>query len=269
METSRADRMAPGMQGGRASDQLSDRLAAMIFAGELPGGARLPPERELMQRFAISRSVVREAITSLAQRGLLLARPGYRPIVRRPSYEIAIESIGRVVGHLLRDDAGAAALFDSRVFFEAALVQHAARHAAEADIAELAAALERNRAAIGNPAEFYLTDVDFHGVFYRIPRNPIFPAVHKAYVDWLMSHWAKMDRATALDRRNYAGHVAIFKAIKAHDPAAAEAALRRHLQVAWDQVRCTFAFGPSGQDESRSSEPRSRLRSPNCPVEDP
>lgn len=236
-----ADAVVPGTRAGRASDQLVDRLAAMIFAGELLGGERLPPERELVQRFGVSRSVVREAITSLAQRGLLLARPGYRPIVRRPSYEVAIESLGSFAGHLLHEPGGATALFESRVFLEASLARHAALHADRNDVEELRSALERNRAAIGDPGEFYLTDVAFHGILYRIPRNPIFPAVHKAYVDWLMSHWAKMDRAADLDRLNFAGHVAILDAIIARDPDGAEEALRRHLQVAWEQVRGTFA----------------------------
>jgi GntR family transcriptional regulator, sialic acid-inducible nan operon repressor len=224
-----------------ASAQVGDRLAGMIFAGELGGGQRLPPERELVQRFGVSRSVVREAITSLAQRGLLLARPGHRPIVRSPSFEVAIESLGGVVGHLLRDADGAAALFGSRVFFEAALARHAALHASAADLEGLAAALERNRAAIGDPGESYLTDVAFHGALYRVPRNPIFPAVHKAYVDWLMRHWARMHRGAELDRLNHAGHAAILGAIAARDPDAAEAAMRRHLGAAWEQVSATFA----------------------------
>ena len=145
------------------------------------------------------------------------------------------------MGHLLHEPHGAAALFESRVFLEAALARHAALHARKPDLDELEAALERNRAAIGDPGEFYFTDVAFHGVLYRIPRNPIFLAVHKAYVDWLMRHWAEMDRAADLDRLNHAGHAAIFTAVAARDPAAAEAALRRHLQVAWEQVRCTFS----------------------------
>jgi DNA-binding FadR family transcriptional regulator len=245
METAPAAAV-PGPRAGRASDHLGDRLAAMIFAGELRGGERLPPERTLMQRFGVSRSVVREAITGLAQRGLLVARPGYRPIVRCPSYDVAIESLGRLVGHLLHEPHGAAALFESRVFLEAALARHAALHARKPELDEFEAVLERNRAAIGNPGEFYLTDVAFHGVLYRIPCNPIFPAVHKAYVAWLMSHWAEMDRAADLDRLNHAGHVAIFTAIAARNPAAAETAMRRHLQVAWEQVRCTFLAGGAG-----------------------
>jgi DNA-binding FadR family transcriptional regulator len=229
---------------GRASDQLGEQLATMILSGELASGSRLPPERELMQRFGVSRTVVREAITGLASRGLLLTRPGFRPVVRQPSYETAIDALGQLVGHLMHEEEGARALFESRILLEAALVRHAAAHARRNDIAELRETLERNRAAIGDPRAFYATDVAFHAVLYRLPRNPIYPAVHKAYVEWLMSHWGRMERAADVDQLNHAGHVAIFEAIVARDPDEAEAALRRHLEIAWEQVRGTFAFRP-------------------------
>lgn len=220
--------------------RVADRLAAMILGGDLAGGERLPPERELMRRFGVSRTAVREAITGLAGRGLLLTRPGHRPIVRPPSYETAIEAVGSLVGHLMREGQGAWALFESRIFVEAALARHAAAHARKEDIAELQEALRRNRDAIGDSAAFYETDVAFHGVLYKIPRNPIYPAVHKAYVAWLMRHWARMERAAELDRLNHAGHAAIFEAILARDPDEAEAALKRHLRFAWELVRETL-----------------------------
>jgi DNA-binding FadR family transcriptional regulator len=231
------------MSTRRVADRLGARLAAMILEGDLPSGAWLPTERELMQRFGVSRTAVREAITGLAGRGLLLTRPGCRPVVRQPSYEAALDAIGDLVGHLTRDAEGAKTLFDSRVLLEAALARHAAEHARKDDIAELRDALERNRAAIGDPRAFYDTDVAFHGILFRIPRNPIYPAVHKAYVAWLMRHWAAMDRTAEIDRLNHAGHATLFEAILARDPDAAEAALRDHLRFAWKLVRVTFEPG--------------------------
>ncbi len=228
------------LRAGRVADQLGAELAAMILEGDLPSGARLPTERELMRRFGVSRTAVREAITGLAGRGLLLTSPGCRPVVRQPSYEAAIEAVGDLIGHLMRGAEGAKALFDSRVLLEAALARHAAEHARKDDIAQLRAALERNRATIGDARAFYETDVAFHEVLFRIPRNPVYPAVHKAYVAWLMRHWAAMERTAEIDRLNHAGHAALFEAILARDPEAAEAALRDHLGFAWKLVQVTF-----------------------------
>ena len=222
---------------GRLSEPVAEGIAAMIMAGELASGQRLPPERDLMRRFGVGRSVVREAIAGLAHRGLLLTRSGCRPIVRQPSYDGALGVVGRLVGHLLADESGIQNLFESRILIEAALARQAAASARREDIEGLRAALEANRAAIGEPEAFYRTDVLFHGALYRIARNPIFPALHKAYVQWLADYWRRLERSPDIDRLNHAGHVAIFEAILARDADEAEAALRRHLQVAWELIR--------------------------------
>src|SRR5688572_22475961 len=49
-------------QVGRLADAVSEELARMIQSGRLKEGARLPAERDLMQRFGVSRGAVREAI---------------------------------------------------------------------------------------------------------------------------------------------------------------------------------------------------------------
>jgi DNA-binding GntR family transcriptional regulator len=53
-----------------------------------------------------------------------------------------------------------------------------------------------------------------------------------------------MERSPDIDRVNHAGHAAIFEAILARDPDEAEAALRRHLQVAWEFVRSSLRRSP-------------------------
>jgi DNA-binding GntR family transcriptional regulator len=49
-----------------------------------------------------------------------------------------------------------------------------------------------------------------------------------------------MPRLVDRNQRNFEAHSAIFQAILMRDPDAAEAALRSHLDAAWDQVRDTF-----------------------------
>jgi DNA-binding FadR family transcriptional regulator len=234
---------------GRRADAVTDELVRMIQSGGLREGAHLPPERDLMQRFGVSRAAVREAIAALANRGLVETRLGHRPVVRKPDYGVAVERLGDLVGHLVEDRAGVRNLFDSRIFLEASLARHAARHARREDIAELRLALAANRAAIGDPLRFDETDVAFHACLYRIPGNPIFPAVHKAYVDWLVGHWRTMRRGAEIDRMNHAGHQAILDAIEMRDPDGAEEALRRHLNAAWEVVRSTFILADEALPE--------------------
>ncbi|NBJ10030.1 FCD domain-containing protein [Microvirga arsenatis] len=229
-----------GAIGARRSDAIAAELAQMIQNGGFQEGERLPAERDLMQRYGVSRAAVREAIITLANRGLIETRLGHRPIVRKPDYEIAIDKVGNLVGHLVVDRKGVWNLFETRIFLEAALARWAAKHARRDHLEELRAALETNREAIGNSSLFDQTDAAFHAVLYRIPGNPIYPAIHKAYVEWLTQHWRSMRRGADIDQMNYAGHEAVLEAILARDPDSAEEAMRRHLTAAWEFVRSTF-----------------------------
>jgi DNA-binding FadR family transcriptional regulator len=239
MDSSRAPH-PPAAPVLRLADVVSAELARLITSGDLPSGTRMPTERELMRRFGVSRSAVREAIQGLAARGLLVTRPGHRPVVRGRHYETAVDTLGRLVAHLVEDEAGVRNLFETRIFVEAGLARHAALHARREDIAALQEALAANHAAIGDPARFYATDAAFHALLYRVPRNPIYPQVHRAYVEWLQRHWRQLPGEVEFDRVNHAAHAEILAAITARDPDAAEAALRRHLATAWEFLRAAL-----------------------------
>lgn len=225
---------------GRAADPVVRQLEAQIFSGELADGHSLPPERDLMRQFGISRTVVREAIARLAVRGLVESRPRFRPVVRSPGYEAALSAVDSIVSHLLKQQGGVKNMFDLRIFVEAALVRHAALHARKEDIAALRAALERNHDAVGDPVAFDATDVEFHAIFYKIPRNPVLPVVHQAFVLWLYEHWQAMKRSPEQNAVSHFGHRTILEAVIERDADAAEQALVAHLKVAWEKVRVTF-----------------------------
>lgn len=230
----------PVTPSARAADTVIAALEAQIMSGALASDTPLPTERELMKQFNASRTVIREAIATLSYRGLLESKPRFRPIVRKPDYSAALNAVGGTLGHLLSEPGGVKDLYDSRVFFERALVREAALAARRDDVRELREALAANEQAIDDSDRFYATDVAFHGVLYRIPRNPIFPAVHNAYIAWLSPHWKKMLRSPERNLVNYKSHQRIFLAIEERDPDAAEEALVSHLKAAWEYVRVTF-----------------------------
>ena len=188
----------------------------------------------------MSRTVAREAVTILAGRGLIDAKPRFRPVVRRPDFETALGVLGGIVHHLVGQQGGVKHLFDTRTFIEAALVRQAATGADKLDISNLRDALAKNGDATEDSDLFYETDMAFHSVLYTIPRNPIFPALHKSYTAWLGKHWRQMPRLPERNQRNFEAHQAIFDAILSRDPDVAETALRAHLAEAWDQVHATF-----------------------------
>jgi DNA-binding FadR family transcriptional regulator len=239
--------------GQRPSEAFHDRLASVILRGDLEVGSPLPSERELMRQFGVSRSVVRETIISLANQGLLKTRSGYRPVVSKPDYDSALESMDQLMAHLIAEEGGVKNLFDSRVFFEAALARWAALNARKEDIQDLKQKLLCNRESIGMRSVFEATDVAFHDVLYAIPHNPVYPAIHRAYVDWLRKPWSCIESTEEIDLMMYGGHEAITKAIIARDPDFAEEALRRHLNTAWEFVRSNFDF-KTGKSRNKDQE---------------
>lgn len=236
-ETTRSE-AAPKI--GRAADKLFRHFVAMIQSGELGEGDTLPPEREIVERHGVSRTVVRETFQALANKGLVEARPRYRPVVRRPDFDAAFETVDTVVSHMLAAPDGVRNLFETRILVEAALAREAAKVASESDLQALHTALAANEAVQGDNEMFFKTDVAFHGVLFQIARNPVLMSVHRAYTTWLAPQWTKMPRNPTRNARNYRSHKAIYEGILAGDPDAAEAAIRLHMDDAWAQVRSTF-----------------------------
>lgn len=224
----------------RAADDLFRVFERQISSGELKEGAPLPPEREIVQTYGVSRTVVREAVLALSNKGLVEAKPRFRPIVRKPNADTALETIESLVRRLLVQPNGVKNLFDTRILVEAALVREAAEKANKSDIANLKAALDANLAAIPETEAFYQSDMAFHAIFFDISGNPLLPAIHRAYTAWLAPQWRQMPRQADRNRTNYDSHKAIFDAILMRDPDAAEAALRQHMTNAWTQVQMTF-----------------------------
>ena len=236
------DREADAEAGkpGRAADDLFQIFADKINSGALREGEPLPPEREIVESYGVSRTVVREAVLALANRGLVEARPRFRPVVSKPSYDTAFETVDKVVARMLHQPGGVKNLFNTRIMVEAALVRQAAVEATDEDLESMREALDANGEAIEDSVQFYRTDIAFHAVLYQVPRNPVLPAIHKAYTSWLAPQWAQMPRLAEHNRRNHKAHKAIYRAIRSRDADAAEAALRAHLDGAWQQVRETF-----------------------------
>lgn len=72
-------------QGHKRRSPLADAVArglrSDVLSGVLPGGKPIPSERMLADRFSVSRTVVREAVTLLAEEGLLMLSDRCRPVV--------------------------------------------------------------------------------------------------------------------------------------------------------------------------------------------
>ncbi len=213
--------------------EVAARIEEQIHAGRWGEGDQLPSERDLMERFGVGRPAVREALLSLEKMGLIAIRSGERARVTAPRPEFLLGQLSGAARWLLAMPGGVRHFQEARLLFETALARHAAERASAADLTALEAALENNRAALGDLAEFERTDVAFHFEIAALPGNPIFTAMHQASVEWLTEQRAISLQVPGADRRAFECHRRIFDAIRARDADRAEREMRDHLgQVA-------------------------------------
>ncbi|MFH8345556.1 FadR/GntR family transcriptional regulator [Streptomyces sp. NPDC018045] len=90
-----ADRLAPVLRPVRAGngfEEALEQILQIVRLGLVPGGGRLPAERELAQRLRISRVTLREVLKVLQDEGLVESRRGrYGGTFVRPRRETAGE----------------------------------------------------------------------------------------------------------------------------------------------------------------------------------
>src|SRR5215217_6961283 len=74
----------PAVESSRLYRQIAEQLRALISAGELSAGARLPAERDLARQLGVSRPSVREALIALEVEGWVEVRTGSGIYVQPP-----------------------------------------------------------------------------------------------------------------------------------------------------------------------------------------
>ena len=213
-------------------EEVARRLEQRIRDEQVAFGEQLPSERELMREFDVGRPAVREALFHLQKMGLVELRAGERARITRPTPKLVVDSLSGAAGYFLSEPHGVRHFQEARAFFEIGLGRHAAAHATDEDLSELRAALDANRAAIGNLRRFEETDVAFHYNLAVIPRNPIYVAIHAAIVEWLVEQRRITLATPGQSEIAYQAHAEIYEAIAARDPDVAERVIRSHL----DQV---------------------------------
>ncbi len=88
--------LAP-VKSTRIYEEIVRQIKTMIAEGRLASGDRLPPERELAEKFLVSRTSVREALRSLESLGLVEIRPGEGTFIREASVDRLVEPLALVM----------------------------------------------------------------------------------------------------------------------------------------------------------------------------
>jgi GntR family transcriptional regulator, sialic acid-inducible nan operon repressor len=210
--------------------EVYERLMERIRTGEIPPGAQLPSERDLMEMYGVGRPAIREALQALERAGIVEIIHGERARVVVPTAERLISQVAGGAMHLLRTQPGMLEhLKSARMFLESGLASVAAGCATEEDVARLRLKISQQRAAMVDLEAFLERDMEFHREIAKITGNPIFPAIVESMFRWASEYYRPMVRAPGAEELTLAEHERITDAIAAGDATAAAEAMRAHL----------------------------------------
>lgn len=221
----------------KVADAIVTHLEKLILEGALRPGEKLTGERELAQRFDVSRPSLREAIEQLTDRGLLR--------VTRSGTFVAefLSPLMQPLASLLANNPRASAdYFEFRQAVEEQAARLAAKNATSIDKQALKVRIKQMRDAqkVADQAVEAQADVDFHMALYEAGHNVVILHVMRALGELLRNN-IFYNRQTLYERagvreRLLEQHAAIAEAIIEGDADKAEKAAREHISYTFGQV---------------------------------
>ena len=231
---------------------IANQILELIDSGEFPPGSRLPGERDLAEKFNVSRVAVREAEISLQAQGRLEIK------VRSGAYvldgaEISLRCLPKV---------GPFELTEARALFEAESAALAAPIITDDVIEELEGYIEIMTGKLKSEMTPNEADEAFHNAIARATNN-------HAIMFVIDSMWKMRTEAARLQRvyKNVCErdnshredeHRAIVDALKARDSGAARSAMRAHFTRMIDALLVASEEEAYLEVKRKASESRSR-----------
>lgn len=232
------------------TSQLTRTLTGRIAQGLLKPGDKLPSEQELIGEFGVSRTVVREAISSLRAAGMVTTQQGVGAFVQADALTQPFR-IDEANLDLLKE---VISVLELRIALEAEACALAAQRRGEAHLEAMRVALDRMEAAIAASEDAVAPDLDFHRTIAEATGNAHFTHLF-SYLGALMIPRTRLQtfRFFADDRTEYLRrvnreHEDIYQAILRRDSDAARSAMRLHLSNSRERLRKAMDQGAASPD---------------------
>lgn len=206
-----------------------DQIRLLIRQGQLTAGDRLPSERELCERFGVSRVTVREALRVLEANGLVEIRVGARggAFVTAPSSRLVGEGIADLI---FLETLTAAEVTEARQVFELGIVPIVCERATAEDIAALYEICDRSTAALQGDEYPLELSAEWHTRYAMSAHNrAVSMLVESLHGPLVMSLERARQAAPMHGRRGVEEHRALVDAIAKHSVRRATQLMSEHL----------------------------------------
>ena len=217
----------------KISTKIAEQIKTLINKGELKPGDALPPERELVKVFNVSRASLREALNTLAGMGFLEMSHKHRTIVK----SLAASRMTDPLHHLLKEDFQTVfELIEVRKAVESWSASLAAKRATFDDIANLEKSLESMRVKIEKGISVVEDDANFHVAISEATHNKIQTHLMFSIYDILKESLGKYYENIKM-QDVYEQHSKVVEAIKNRDSALASRRMHEHLDYVETSVK--------------------------------
>lgn len=211
----------------RLHDQISEQINKLITEGLLKPGDRLPPERDMAERFKVSRNSVRDALRTLEARGLVEIRQGDGTYIREAT---SAELYQAMIDVLATQKETIREIMQVRQIIEPGVAYYAAQKVQASDLAKLEEILQKQeaKAALGDPG--VEEDSLFHFTLAQITGNGflihLLQLLNESIAETrkLVLRYPNSQSATRL------GHRRILAALQNRNPEAARQAMLAHIE---------------------------------------
>lgn len=218
----------------RVSDEIVNQVKNLISKGTLKPGDQLPPERELIKQFGVSRPTLREALKSLIAMGFLEVTPTKRTSVK----SVISERIQDPLSLLIKMDTQKIFdLIEVRKALEAWSAFLAAERATEDEIKQLESIIKEMKTAFEKGRSWEKEDADFHLAIAQATHNTIQTHIMSTFYDLLRESVARVFTDQVKVKRLLHQHYRIFSAIKNHSPEKARDRTLEHLNYVDSEVK--------------------------------
>lgn len=235
----------PRFGGTKLSDRVAEELQTRILRGDSAPGERLPTEAELGELFAVSRSVIRDALRTLAARGLVRMGAGQGIVVTDPNDEALGEAL---VLLLARSGLTMGEVTDARASLEIQVGPLAATRGASGDWEAMEDALERFARAVDarDWRDAHTHHLAFHLALLHAIHSPALEILLRPMHQLtLLSSVPPLDTSELWD---VAAHGPVLAALRRRDADAVTRALDEHYQrFLHDPRYAAFEATPFGE----------------------
>ena len=230
---------APAVAWTRRPRNLAGAVAAelvvRIVTGMYPPGGAIPPESALCTNFSVSRTVIREAVKMLQEKGLVQVRQGSGTAVSPPTMWNMLDKA--VLGAFIAEADGLDVLDDlvvTRRLLESDMASVAAR-LADADVVQrLGQLVDCMHELRSDPVAYAVQDRAFHDLIMQTSGNRIARGVVRSLESQVLSAVRYIGQPSKeLCNASNLGHRRIYECIAASDPLGAADATFTHITESW------------------------------------